>query len=239
MKSIFSNLFLKRASLVLVSVFSLSLTSCLDKNDNAPEPMPVAYVTLYHGSPDAPDVDILVDNQRLNSQPFKYNNYSNYLNFLTGKRKFKFTPVNAANAYIDTTLTFKEDKLYSIFTVNRLQNIEILVVNDTVMTPASGKAGLRLIHLSPDAPAVDVVTTGTTGTSVAADLEFKEHTLFKDLASGSQTIQVKRAGTNEVLLTLSDVALTAGKSYSLLLRGFLTPPTGNTNILSGQLVTNY
>jgi hypothetical protein len=38
----------------------------------------------------------------------------------------------------------------------------------------------------------------TTGTLVAADLDFKEHTLFKDVATGNQTIQVKRAGTNEV-----------------------------------------
>jgi hypothetical protein len=84
-----------------------------------------------------------------------------------------------------------------------------------------------------------VATTGINGTSVAADLDFKEHTLSKDVATGNQTIQFKRGGTNEVLLTLSDVALTAGKSYSLLLRVFLTPPPGNTNILSGQLVTNY
>ncbi|GEO06573.1 hypothetical protein AAE02nite_42370 [Adhaeribacter aerolatus] len=239
MKSFFSNQFINKTSLILLSLFSFSLTSCLDKEGEAPEPTPVAYVTLYHGAPDAPEFDILVDNQRLNSQPFKYNNYSDYLRFSTGSRKFKFTPVNAANSYVDTTLTFKENKLYSVFAVNRLQDMEVLVVSDTVMTPAAGKAGMRIIHLSPDAPAVDVATTGTTGTSITTNLNFKEHTLFKDVATGNQTIQIKRTGTNEVLLTLSDVALTAGKSYSLLLRGFQTPPTGNTNILSGQVVTNY
>ena len=239
MKSIFSFHSLKQISLVLLSVFSVSLTSCLNDQGVTPEPVPTAYVAFYHASPDAPDFDIIIDNQRANSQPFKYNNYSNYLTFNTGSTKIKFTPVNAANAYIDSTLTFKEDKLYSLFAINRLQNIELLVIQDSVMTPATGKAGLRVIHLSPDAPAIDVATTGNSSTTVATNLNFKGNTLFKDVTTGIQTFQVKQTGTNEVLLNVPDLTLESGKTYTLLLRGFKTPPTGNTNLLSGQLIRNY
>lgn len=239
MKTIFNYCSLKQISLILFSVFSVSLTSCLNDEGEVPEPAAAAYVALYHGSPDAPDFDILIDNQRINSQPYKYNSYSDYLTFYTGSRKIKFTPVNAANAFIDTTLTFKENKLYSLFAINRLQDIELLVVQDSVMTPGTGKANMRIIHLSPDAPAVDIATTGTSSTTVATNLKFKDNTLFKDVATGNQTFQVKKAGTNEVLLTISDLALESGKSYSLLLRGFKTPPAGNTNLLSGQLIKNY
>jgi len=205
----------------------------------APEPEPVAYVSFYHDSPDAPDLDIQLENQVINKQGFKYAAYSGYLTLAPGQHQIKFTPVSAANAFIDSTLTFKEEKVYSLFAINTKQDMELLAIQDSVKTPATGKANIRIIHLSPDAPAIDISTTGTTGTALANNLSFKGHTEFLELASDKHTIQAKAAGTNDLLLTATDLQLEAGKTYSLLIRGFKTPPTGNTNGFSAQLVTNY
>jgi hypothetical protein len=241
MNKIFRQVSLNTLILALCSFLTVSLTGCMDNDNNLPQPQPVAYVSFYHGSPNVPDLDLLIDNQRINSQAFKYTNYSNYLNFVPGSRKIKFTPTNAANAFIDTTLTFKENKVYSLFVVDRLQNVDLMVVQDSIIVPTAGKAGIRVVHLSPDAPAVDVVTTGTgsTPTPLFTNLNFKAAPLFKEFTSGTYTLQVKKAGTNEILLTVPNVALDSGKDYSLILRGFVTPPTGNTNVLSMQSIRNY
>ena len=230
----FSKLFI-----FLFSALAVSLTSCLDNNDmETPEPMPAAYVSLYHGAPNAPDLDIILDNQRINSQAFKYSTYSEYLNFKPGSRKIKFTPANAANAFVDTTVTFKENNVYSLFTINRLQEVDLLMVKDSIQAPGTGKAAIRVVHLSPDAPVIDV-STGTPETSIAANLNFKGHTMFMDVATGTQTVKIKKAGTSEVLLTVADFNLESGRSYSLIVRGFVTPPAGNTNVLSGQIIKNF
>ncbi|MBF9253433.1 DUF4397 domain-containing protein [Pontibacter sp. 172403-2] len=239
MQNIFSRSSLNKITLLLFSVAAISFTSCQDDEFVAPDPIPTSYVSFYHGSPDAPDLDIRLENQVINNQAFKYAAFSGYLTLTPGERNIKFTPVNAANVFIDSTLTFDEEKAYSLFAINRQQNMELLVIQDSIKTPATGKAGLRIIHLSPDAPAIDISTTGTTGTTLATNLGFKGHTEFLELAAGKYSLQAKEAGTGNVLLTAADLQLEEGKTYSLLVRGFATPPTGNTNGLSAQLIRNY
>ncbi|PRY13851.1 uncharacterized protein DUF4397 [Pontibacter ummariensis] len=240
MQNLFKKTYLSKLwSLLVVCLTAVSLSGCLDKETDLPDPTPVSYLSIYHGSPDAPALDIKLDGMTINNQPFSYTNFSGYITIKAGSHSLKFTPVNAANAYVETTMNLKENKAYSLFTVNRLQNIELLTVQDSVKTPTTGKAALRVVHLSPDAAAVDVNVAGTTSTSLATGLGFKGITPFIELAGGKPSIQIKAAGTEEVLLTVSDVQLDAGKTYTMLIRGFKTPPTGNTNTLSAQVVRNY
>lgn len=233
---------LRKIALLLCSLFTISLTACMDiKDSDIPAPRPVTYLSLYHGAPDAPDFDIFVDNARINSQSFKYATYSDYFNFVApGNRRLKFTPVNASNAFIDTALTFQEDKVYSLFVVDELQNMELLVVRDSLIIPGTGEAGLRVLQLSPDAPAVDVVLIkNNTTTPFSTNMSFKGNTPFRKVASGSHTIQVRRAGSQEQLLAVQNITLEPGRNYSFIIRGFVTPPSGNTHVLSLQVIRNY
>ncbi|CAM3728278.1 DUF4397 domain-containing protein [Pontibacter korlensis] len=225
---------------MLLSVAStMSLTGCMDDDLETPEPTPTAYVSFYHGSPDAPDMDIQRNSQSILNQPIKYSNFSGYAPLIPESTNFKFTPVNAATAYLDTTLSLKDGEAYSLFAVNRLEDIELLVVQDSIVTPATGKVALRIVHLSPDAPAVNVSTTGSASTELAAGLGFKNITLFKELDAGRHTIEIKDADTDAVLLTVSQTNFELGRAYTLIVRGFATPPSGNTNTLAAQVIRNY
>jgi hypothetical protein len=236
MKKALSKTIFNKIALFLIGISTLSLTSCLDNKNEAPQPQPRSFVSFYHGSPDAPDLDILINTQRLNTQPFKYSDYSNYVSFNPGSVRVKFTPLNAQNAYIDTALTFQQDKVYSVFVVNQLAQIDVLVLNDSLVTPAAGKAGIRFVNLSPDAPAVDVATTGTSATDLFSNVAFKGSTDFKELTAGKHTIQIKSAGGGEVLLPVPNVDLAPGRIYTFAFRGFVNPPAGNTKTLSLQLL---
>src|SRR5687768_4338728 len=97
------------------------LASCNeDDEDFVSEPVEVAYVSIYHASPDAPEFDILVDGRQINRDPFDYTSYSGYLNFFTGNREITFKAYHANNALIDTTFSFEDQKAYSLFAINRL-----------------------------------------------------------------------------------------------------------------------
>ena len=240
MRSKPGKLSLKRITLLLCGLLTISLTACFDDYET-PTPRPLTYLAVYHGSPDAPDFDIYVDNNRINSQPFKFTHYSDYFNFVSpGTHRFKFTPVNAANAFIDTAITLTEDKVYSLFVVDQLQDMELLVVEDSMIAAGTGESALRLLQLSPDAPAVDVVSVkNNSSTPLFTNMDFRESTPFRKVASGSQNIQLRRAGTPEVLLTVPNVMLEPGRNYSFIVRGLVTPPAGNYNVLSLQLIRNY
>lgn len=239
MKKAFNSVPFSKIALFFIGILTFSLSSCSDKdNDVVPEPEPQSIVAFYHGSPDAPDLDILIKSLKINRDPFRYSDYSNYLAFIPGSVRVQFAPVNSASAVIDTTLTFKDDKIYSLFVVDKLQQIDLLVVQDSLVSPAAGKARLRFIHLSPDASAVDLelASTGTTPTNLFSNVAFKGVTEFQDIAAGTLTLQVKGAGSSNVLKSASNINLQAGRIYTFVFRGFVTPPANNTKGLDLQLL---
>src|SRR5688572_6163012 len=107
------------------------LTSCLDDDETPVTPLPIGYVSIYHAAPDAPALDIIVDNNTINNRPFGYTDHSGYLNFRTGDRNLKFSSTNAANALVDSTISVTEGKAYSVFVINTLPTLEMLVVEDS------------------------------------------------------------------------------------------------------------
>jgi hypothetical protein len=220
--------------------FSLALivllASCMDKDDDAvTEPVQVAYVSVYHASPDAPDFDIIVDDRAINVNPFDYTSYSGYLNFFTGNRNIKFNAANASNALIDTTFNFENGKAYSLFAIDRLSNLQALLVVDSAAAPAAGKAMVRFVHLSPDAPAFDVAVSGQNA-PLFANNSFKQATPFQEIDANTYSFDIKNAGASDVLLSADDITLTAGHYYTIVTRGFKTPPAGNNNILSVEVL---
>jgi hypothetical protein len=226
--------FLWRKSAVLACAVSIAagLTGCMDDDDQTVTPVPVGYVSIYHASPDAPGLDVLIDNRKINSQPFDYADYTGYQNFYTGNRNIKFNSVNAANALVDTTLQVVDGKVYSLFVINRFPGIETLIVEDSAATPATGKAMVRFVHLSPDAEAMDVTLDGEPAT-LFDDTAFKQATDFKEVDAKSYTFKVTGS---EVVLSTNPVTFREGGYYTLVVRGFSSPPAGNTNVLSLEVI---
>jgi hypothetical protein len=225
------------SGVAFMGLFAIGLTSCLNDDDNTPD-IPVALVSLYHGSPNAPDLDIEVDNRQINTYPFEYTNYTGYLRFFTGQRNLKFGPYAASNIVIDTAVTFEANKAYSVFVVDTYENAGIVLLDDNSDTPSSGKAKVRVIHLSPDAPEIDFAVQGETA-AVAEDLSFKEATVFTEIAAQEYDFHVRSStSADQVFLTIPDITLQPGYYYTIIVRGFVTPPGSNTNVLSAQIVVN-
>lgn len=221
---------------LFIATLVLVMASCMDNEDSSrPQPVPVAYVSIYNAAPDSPGLDIIVDNRRVNSYPFDYTDYSGYQNFFTGDRSIKFNAVNAANALVDTTFTFNEGKTYSIFVIDKLSSIEALVVKDSAAAPAAGKAMVRFIHLSPDAPALDVSLAGTQGLTFSGK-SFRNASDFIEVDAKTQSFQIMQANGTDVLLKADNINLHPGGFYTIIVRGFANPPAGNKNILSVEVI---
>lgn len=219
-------------------ILILSLTGCLNDDDEIPEPVPAAYVLLFHASPDAPDLDIFLDNNQINARPFEYAKYYGYVQFPVGDKNLEISPLNGTTTLLDTTLNFVTDKIYSVFLANQAAKMEAFVVEDTSATPATGKAMLRLIHLSPDAPALDLTIANENGTALFENQSFKQATPFKEVTAGTFTFELRETGESDAILSTPQISFQSGRIYTLIIRGFSTPPTGNTNELSIQVINN-
>jgi len=178
-----------------------------------------AEVMVVHASPDAPGVDLLVDGLVVNSSALEFPNNTGYLGVTGGDRNIKVNASGTPTTVIDANLNLDPNINYSVFAVNNLASIEPLVVVDDLTAPASGKAHVRFMHLSPNAPAVDI--TLTDGTVVFGDYEFKEYTAFTPLDAASYDLQVRLQGTSTVVLDLPGIVLEDGKIYTVFARGLV------------------
>lgn len=177
-----------------------------------------SFVKVVHASPDAPGVDLLVDNTIAGTN-LTFPNNTGYLSVNSGTRNIKVNVTGTSTTVIEADLNLAKNVNYSVFAVNSVANIEAIVVEDDLTAPAQGKAHVRFIHLSPDAPAVDI--TLTDGTVVFGNKSFKESTSFTPLDAGTYNLQVRVAGTTTVALDLPGITVEAGKIYTVFAKGFL------------------
>jgi hypothetical protein len=225
MKKVFSIFVL---TVLAVSLFTM--TSCEDE-----EKTTYANVLVTHASPDAPGVDLLIDDVKVNAQPLTYPDNTGYLDAETGIRNIKVNVAGTTTTVINGNLDLEVDKYYSIFAVDQVSEIAGLVLEDDLTMPAAGKAHVRFVHLSPDAPAVDVAVASS-GAVVFSDIAFKEATAFTPLDAGTYNLDVRVAGTATVALVLPPVTLEAGKIYTVFAKGFLEG-TG-TQALGAEIIVN-
>lgn len=220
---------------MLTFVAVLSLAACSDdENTTAPTPTPKANVLVVHASPDAPGVDLLVDNAVAGTN-LTFPNNTGYLQVNAGTRSVKVNVTGTSTTVIQANLNLMENKSYSVFAVNQVSAIEPLVFEDNLTSPASGKAHVRFIHLSPNAPAVNI--TLTDGTIVFGNVSFKGSVDFTPLNAATYNLQVRDAATNQtVVLELPNITLQAGKIYTVFAKGLLGG-SGN-QALGAQIIVN-
>jgi hypothetical protein len=220
--------------LAIAALALISVVGCGDDNDDNPvAPVSQARVMTVHASPDAPAVDLLVDNVVVGSG-LAYPGNTAYLNVAAGTRNVKVNVAGTTTTAISADLPVTGGVNYSVFAADVVSNVGAVVLTDDLTTPAAGNAHVRFVHLSPDAPAVDVAVQG--GAVVFANKAFKESTAFTPLNAGTYDLEVRLAGTSTVVLPLNDIALQSGKIYTVFAKG-LVSGTG-AQALGAQIIVN-
>jgi hypothetical protein len=227
---------LKTATLSL-GVLMLGVTGCSDSdNPVASNPAP-AQVLIVHASPDAPGVDIFVDN----GQPAAVSNLqflsnTGYVPVPAGVRNVRVKLNATTDTVINANLTLVSGTYYSVFAVDSASKVTALVLEDDLTAPAAGKAHLRFVHLSPNAPNVDIALTGGGVIGGLGNVPFKEARGFLPLGAGTYDLEVRVAGTSNVALPLPGITLEAGKIYTVYAKGFLGG--ANAQALGAAIIVN-
>lgn len=98
-----------------------------------------------------------------------------------------------------------------------------LVVQDGTATAeildAGTPADLRVVHASPDAPAVDVVVNDGFANPLVSDLAFPSFTGFLSVPPDAYNVKVTDSATQSVIAIDADLELAAGTRYTVLAVG--------------------
>ncbi len=179
----------------------------------------MGYVRIIHTVPDAPNVDIYANDQLIVNN-LAYGVYTDYLPVPEGTYRISlYVAGTKDSAVISNMLTVNRNAIITVAAVGTLSDIELLAIPDANETRMPGKALIRFLHLSPNAPAVDI--TLPDGTVIFSNVSFKHITPYMDVTPMSYTLQVRVAGTSNVVLTVPNVNLVANKYYTIYAIGLV------------------
>lgn len=177
-----------------------------------------ACINVVHASPDAPNVDIYLDGQlALSNLAFGW--YSGWIPVPAGDHQIQVTATGTApdTAVIDATVTLESGVAYQVAATGQLANIAPAIFETDLSELSADTARVRVIHASPDAPAVDVAVTG--GDVLISDLTFPNASEYLEVPAGAYDLEVRPAGTMDVALALPGVQLDGGTVYDIFAIG--------------------
>ena len=178
-------------------------------------------INVIHASPDAPAVDVYLDGE-LALEGVEFSQFSGWIAVPAGEHQVQVTAAgdDAANAVIDANVELAADAAYHVAATGHLADItpQIYQVNlSDLDAMGDAMARIRVIHTSPDAPAVDIALAG--GDVLIADLAFPNASDALEVPAGSYDLEVRPTGTTDVALDLPGVELEAGMVYDVFAIG--------------------
>lgn len=180
---------------------------------------PPARVRVVHASPDAPSVDVLADGEIAFSN-IAFEDVSSYSALSAGSHLVQVVPNGTTTpVVISETLTLNSNTDYTIVAIGQLSDssIEALVLQDDNSLPAVGKAHIRFVHASPNAPAVDIAVTG--GPVLFSNIAFGEVGAYLPVDAGIYDLEVRLTGTSTVVLPLTNVDFEKRTIYTVFATG--------------------
>lgn len=175
-----------------------------------------ADVRVFHASPDAPAVDVLVDGAPVFTD-LAFTDGSMNAPLFEGSYNIKVVVAGTSSAVIDVDLDLEAGTDYSVLAVNDVANIAPFVLVDD-NTIAEDAARVRFFHASPDAPAVDVYVTD--GPELFDNISYLGTGDYIEVGEGTYDLEVRVADTDTVVLTVPGVPLNAGGVYTIFAEGF-------------------
>ena len=199
-------------ALALALLGALALGACDD--DDPTSPSTTAQLRVVHASPNAPNVDVLVDGTvALTNVPFR--TASGYLAVPAGTRELQVRAAGTATTVIDADAPLAEGRAYTVLATGLVASIAPLVLEDDLAAPAAGNAKVRLVHAAPGAGTVDVYVTAptadiATAAPTLAAVPFRAASAYLQVPAGSYRVRITPTGTKTVAIDVN-AALAAGQ----------------------------
>jgi nicotinamide riboside kinase len=186
-----------------------------------------ASLRIAHMSPDAPAVDVYLDNQTAVSG-VEFSEITDYLTVPAGQHTVTITAADNRSAVVFNDTVSLEAAAYTVAATgeigeNASQPFAPLILQDSTSPPANN-ASVRLAHVSPDAPPVDV-TIEDTNTTLFDNVTYGNATEYLEVPAGEYTLEVRAAtaSDNGTVVDSFDVDVENGTAYTAFAAGYVTP----------------
>lgn len=177
-------------------------------------------VRIFHAAPQAQNIDVYVNDQMVFSD-LAFGDFTKYVYLDEGEYNVSvYVAGQKDRPIINQMVDVSSQQIFTVAATGNLDNLGLLVIPDKVSkSPSQSYSSLRVIHLSPNAPGVDILVDGD---KLFEDISFEEGTDYVDLNPGTYNVNVVLNTDKSVVLPLK-VTLNPDKIYTIYIIG--NPPT--------------
>ena len=165
------------------------------------------------------DVYVVYVNGRLQLKGVPFKTVSDYLKVEPGGFKVEVReagePANSPPV-VAATVELEAGKAYTVAVFGQLTSVKAALLTDDMSRPGNGQSKVRLIQAIPGEEAVDLVSGGDV---LVANARFPSASDYQEVPAGSADLEVRKAGSGEVLAKANNVKLASGSISSLVAVG--------------------
>lgn len=210
---------MKNVVVLALAIFSLlMLSGCADDDDSGTNSAPQqAQLRAALFTTAVATVDVWVDGSKV-LQNVGYGDVTSYVAVNAGTRVVQISAAGTDPPAVlfSENLNVPAATASTIAAAGSLFDLVVMAYDDN-RTPDLTQAKLRFIHLSPDAPDVDVDAVGQP--QLFASVDYTASTAYHLLPAGTYDVLIRQAGTSTLLLSQSDLPLEADHNYTVFLIG--------------------
>lgn len=169
-------------------------------------------VRVFHASPQAPEVDVYVDGNLAFSN-LEFKEFTKYVYLDEGNHNVEvYLAGTKESPVISQIVDVPDREMITVAAIGNLDELSLLAIPDDVSKEVSDSySTFRVIHLSPDAPAVDILEGEET---LFEDVEFGEGTDYVEVEPGKYNVKIALSSDGKVVLPL-EIRLNQNRIYTI------------------------
>ena len=190
--------------------------------------VPNPTVRVVHASPDAPEVNVLVDGQPV-AENLAFGSATEYLDLPAGDHQVQVVPAGTDAPVIDVAVTLEGWTSSILSVVGNVANIQLTQQVVDVSEMAPGQARLRLFNADPQGGNLDMAVAGSQDL-LASGTGFTTASEYAGVNPGMFDLELRSTDTGEVITTSPGFTVEAGQVYDLI--ALSAPQGGQPTLLA-------
>lgn len=210
----------KLSTSLLLALLVLCVISC-----NKSTPASTTNLRFINLSPNAGALDVYA-NSSLVVGNVGYGSASSYQSINAASTAVSFTQAGTTSMIGSGTVAFNANSYYSAIVYDSVATIKGNLFQDDRTAPPTGKAFIRFFDYANVNSSIDILRSGTTPVKLFSSRNYVDHitTLsyisYTAIDPGIFNVSAVVAGTSSTITQLPNFEAVAGKSYTLVLKGF-------------------
>lgn len=181
----------------------------------------ITYVRLLHASPNAPIVDVYV-NDKLLVKNLNYREFTDYVKLMPGTYNIKiYKSTNGKNLLYNKNLTIPGNTIFTIAAIGIFpESFELYPIEEKYTgVNTRNKAKVRFVHLIPNGPPVDV--TLPVRNVLFGNVMYKDITDYIEMTPGMYTFEITYPNSTTNILYIPNIRLRGGRFYTIYAIGLV------------------